>query len=157
MTTAQIIEVAFAAALIVAAIVLYRRRGREVYFGEATVPAFLKSCGLMTTPALIVTIHDQPAIDARRLRFWTGSARSLPIGSLRPPTCLAVSFPVVMVVRRASDGPAGSAEGSRPARSEPSTLRPGIQTLVAQWLSTKTSAPISRRSVPSGSTISRCS
>ena len=29
MTTAQIIEVAFAAALIVAAIVLYRRRGRE--------------------------------------------------------------------------------------------------------------------------------
>jgi CPA2 family monovalent cation:H+ antiporter-2 len=51
----------------------YRRRGREVYFGEATVPAFLKSCGLMTTPALIVTIHDQPAIDeivraARELR-----------------------------------------------------------------------------------------
>ena len=29
MTTAQIIEVAFAAALIVASIVLYRRRGRE--------------------------------------------------------------------------------------------------------------------------------
>jgi CPA2 family monovalent cation:H+ antiporter-2 len=41
----------------------YRRRGREVYFGEATVPAFLKSCGLMTARALIVTIHDQAAID----------------------------------------------------------------------------------------------
>ena len=56
-----------------AVVAQYRRRGREVYFGEATVPAFLKSCGLMTTPALIVTIHDQPAIDeivraARELR-----------------------------------------------------------------------------------------
>jgi monovalent cation:H+ antiporter-2, CPA2 family len=51
----------------------FRRRGREVYFGEATVPAFLKSCGLMTARALIVTIHDQVAIDeivrvARELR-----------------------------------------------------------------------------------------
>jgi CPA2 family monovalent cation:H+ antiporter-2 len=51
----------------------FRRRGREVYYGDATSPAFLKSCGLMTAPALIVTIHDQPAIDeivrvARQLR-----------------------------------------------------------------------------------------
>jgi CPA2 family monovalent cation:H+ antiporter-2 len=41
----------------------FRRRGREVYYGDATSPAFLKSCGLMTAPALIVTIHDHAAID----------------------------------------------------------------------------------------------
>jgi CPA2 family monovalent cation:H+ antiporter-2 len=41
----------------------YRRRGREVYYGDATNPAFLKSCGLMDAPAIIVTIHDQAAID----------------------------------------------------------------------------------------------
>ncbi len=51
----------------------HRRRGREVYYGDATNPAFLKSCGLMTVSALIVTIHDRPAIDeivrvARELR-----------------------------------------------------------------------------------------
>ena len=51
----------------------YRKRGREVYYGDATSPAFLKSCGLMTAPALIVTIHDHAAIDeivrvARELR-----------------------------------------------------------------------------------------
>jgi len=51
----------------------HRRRGREVYYGDATNPAFLKSCGLMAAPALIVTIHDQAAIDeivrvARELR-----------------------------------------------------------------------------------------
>jgi CPA2 family monovalent cation:H+ antiporter-2 len=41
----------------------FRRRGREVYYGDATNPAFLKSCGLMAAPALIVTIHDHAAID----------------------------------------------------------------------------------------------
>jgi monovalent cation:H+ antiporter-2, CPA2 family len=41
----------------------YRRRGRELYYGDATSPAFLKSCGLMTARALIVTIHDHAAID----------------------------------------------------------------------------------------------
>jgi CPA2 family monovalent cation:H+ antiporter-2 len=51
----------------------FRKRGREVYYGDATSPAFLKSCGLMTAPALIVTIHDHAAIDeivrvARQLR-----------------------------------------------------------------------------------------
>jgi CPA2 family monovalent cation:H+ antiporter-2 len=55
------------------AVVESRRRGREVYYGDATSPAFLKSCGLMTAPALIVTIHDHAAIDeivhvARQLR-----------------------------------------------------------------------------------------
>jgi CPA2 family monovalent cation:H+ antiporter-2 len=51
----------------------YRRRGRELYYGDATSRAFLKSCGLMTAHALIVTIHDHAAIDeivrvARELR-----------------------------------------------------------------------------------------
>jgi CPA2 family monovalent cation:H+ antiporter-2 len=56
-----------------AAVAEWRRRGREVYYGDATQPAFLKSCGIMEAPALIVTIHDQEAIDeivrvARELR-----------------------------------------------------------------------------------------
>jgi CPA2 family monovalent cation:H+ antiporter-2 len=46
-----------------AAVTAYRRRGREVYYGDATNPAFLKSCGLMAAPAVIVTIHAQAAID----------------------------------------------------------------------------------------------
>ncbi|HEX5959276.1 MAG TPA: cation:proton antiporter [Hyphomicrobiaceae bacterium] len=46
-----------------AAVIEYRQRGREVYYGDATSPAFLKSCGLLAAPALIVTIHDQAAID----------------------------------------------------------------------------------------------
>ncbi len=46
-----------------AAVTAYRRRGREVYFGDATKPAFLKTCGLMAAPAVIVTIHNQAAID----------------------------------------------------------------------------------------------
>jgi CPA2 family monovalent cation:H+ antiporter-2 len=55
------------------AVATYRRRGRGLYYGDATNPAFLKSCGLMTAHALIVTIHDHAAIDeivrvARALR-----------------------------------------------------------------------------------------
>jgi CPA2 family monovalent cation:H+ antiporter-2 len=46
-----------------AAVATFRRRGREVYYGDATNVAFLKSCGVMTAPAVIVTIHDQAAID----------------------------------------------------------------------------------------------
>jgi CPA2 family monovalent cation:H+ antiporter-2 len=45
------------------AVAAFRRRGREVYYGDATNPAFLKSCGLMTASAVIVTIHDHAAID----------------------------------------------------------------------------------------------
>ena len=45
-----------------AAVTAYRRRGREVYYGDAANPAFLKSCGVMDAPAVIVTIHDQAAI-----------------------------------------------------------------------------------------------
>jgi monovalent cation:H+ antiporter-2, CPA2 family len=55
------------------AVVGHRRLGREVYYGDATNPEFLKSCGLMAASALIVTIHDRAAIDeivrvARELR-----------------------------------------------------------------------------------------
>jgi CPA2 family monovalent cation:H+ antiporter-2 len=45
------------------AVVRHRRLGREVYYGDATNPEFLKSCGLMAASALIVTIHDRAAID----------------------------------------------------------------------------------------------
>lgn len=41
----------------------YRRRGRDVYYGNATNPAFLRTCGVMDASAVIVTIHDQAAID----------------------------------------------------------------------------------------------
>jgi hypothetical protein len=40
-----------------AAIAHYRRRGRQVYYGDAVNLAFLKSCGLMEAAAVIVTIH----------------------------------------------------------------------------------------------------
>jgi CPA2 family monovalent cation:H+ antiporter-2 len=45
-----------------AAVTAFRRRGREVYYGDAANPAFLRSCGVMNAPAVIVTIHDQAAI-----------------------------------------------------------------------------------------------
>jgi len=47
-----------------------RRRGNEVYFGDAASPAFLKACGLMEATGVIVTIHTQSGIDAivRRVR-----------------------------------------------------------------------------------------
>jgi len=46
-----------------AAIQSHRRRGREVYYGDATDPAFLKSCGIMRAAAVIVTIRSQATID----------------------------------------------------------------------------------------------
>jgi CPA2 family monovalent cation:H+ antiporter-2 len=46
-----------------AAVAEYRRRGREVYYGDAVNAAFLLSCGLMQATAVIVTIHGQAAID----------------------------------------------------------------------------------------------
>jgi CPA2 family monovalent cation:H+ antiporter-2 len=50
-----------------------RRLGREVYYGDAASPEFLRSCGLMDASALIVTIHDREGIDeivrvARQMR-----------------------------------------------------------------------------------------
>ncbi|HJZ32386.1 MAG TPA: cation:proton antiporter [Hyphomicrobiaceae bacterium] len=46
-----------------AAVTEYRRRGREVYYGDAVNAAFLLSCGLAQATAVIVTIHGQTAID----------------------------------------------------------------------------------------------
>jgi CPA2 family monovalent cation:H+ antiporter-2 len=40
-----------------------RRRGTEVYFGDATNAGFLRACGVMQASGVIVTIHDQRAID----------------------------------------------------------------------------------------------
>ena len=45
------------------AVTQQRRRGREVYYGNAADPAFLNSCGLMEAAAVIVTIHDRQGID----------------------------------------------------------------------------------------------
>lgn len=56
-----------------AAVVAGRGRGGDVYFGDATSPDFLKSCGLMEAAGVVVTIHTQAMIDdivrvVRRLR-----------------------------------------------------------------------------------------
>ena len=40
-----------------------RRRGREVYFGDASRPEFLTSCGVMHAKAVIVTVAATAAID----------------------------------------------------------------------------------------------
>lgn len=40
-----------------------RKSGREVYYGNATDPAFLRSCGLMDAKAVIVTVAARAAID----------------------------------------------------------------------------------------------
>jgi CPA2 family monovalent cation:H+ antiporter-2 len=50
-----------------------RRRGKKIYYGDATSQAFLETCGLAGATALIVTIHDREAVDeivaiARRVR-----------------------------------------------------------------------------------------
>jgi CPA2 family monovalent cation:H+ antiporter-2 len=40
-----------------------RREGIEVYFGDASDPEFLKSCGLQETAGVIITINTREAID----------------------------------------------------------------------------------------------
>jgi CPA2 family monovalent cation:H+ antiporter-2 len=45
------------------AVAEFRRRGRNVYYGDAANPAFLRSCGVMEAAGVIVTIHDQAGID----------------------------------------------------------------------------------------------
>ncbi|MEH2519682.1 CPA2 family monovalent cation:H+ antiporter-2 [Bradyrhizobium sp. AZCC 1610] len=47
-----------------AAVPEQRRQGRTVYYGDATNPEFLKSCGLMEAAAVIVTIGEPEGIDA---------------------------------------------------------------------------------------------
>ncbi len=46
-----------------AAVTEHRRRGRDVYYGHATNPAFLNSCGLADAAAVIVTVRSQTAVD----------------------------------------------------------------------------------------------
>jgi K+:H+ antiporter len=46
-----------------AAVVEFRRQGRDVYYGNAEDPAFLESCGLADATAAIVTIHTRESID----------------------------------------------------------------------------------------------
>lgn len=47
-----------------AAVPEQRRQGRTVFYGDATNPEFLKSCGLMEAAAVIVTINEAEGIDA---------------------------------------------------------------------------------------------
>lgn len=46
-----------------AAVPEQRRQGRTVFYGDATNPEFLKSCGLTEAAAVIVTIHETDSID----------------------------------------------------------------------------------------------
>ena len=46
-----------------AAVPEQRRSGREVYYGDATLPEFLKTCGVMDAKAVIVTVAAADAID----------------------------------------------------------------------------------------------
>jgi CPA2 family monovalent cation:H+ antiporter-2 len=46
-----------------AAVPEQRRKGRTVFYGDATNPEFLKSCGLMEAAAVIVTINEPEGID----------------------------------------------------------------------------------------------
>ncbi|CAN7635406.1 cation:proton antiporter [Bradyrhizobium sp. LjRoot220] len=45
------------------AVPVQRRSGAEVYYGDATDPEFLKSCGVMDAKAVIVTVAAKAAID----------------------------------------------------------------------------------------------
>ena len=46
-----------------AAVPEQRRQGRTVFYGDATNPEFLKSCGLMEAAAVIVTINESDGVD----------------------------------------------------------------------------------------------
>jgi CPA2 family monovalent cation:H+ antiporter-2 len=46
-----------------AAVPEQRRSGRKVYYGDATLPEFLKTCGVMDARAVIVTVAAADAID----------------------------------------------------------------------------------------------
>jgi len=40
-----------------------RREAHEVYFGDASDPEFIESCGLAEEAGVIITINDREAID----------------------------------------------------------------------------------------------
>ena len=46
-----------------AAVPEQRRSGREVYYGDATLPEFLRTCGVMDAKAVIVTVAAEDGID----------------------------------------------------------------------------------------------
>lgn len=46
-----------------AAVPEQRRSGREVYYGDATLPDFLRTCGVMDAKAVIVTVAAKAGID----------------------------------------------------------------------------------------------
>lgn len=46
-----------------AAVTRDRRAGRDVFYGDATNPAFLHACGVMEARGVIITIHSQNSID----------------------------------------------------------------------------------------------
>jgi CPA2 family monovalent cation:H+ antiporter-2 len=95
-----------------AAVAAYRRRGREVYYGDATNPAFLKSCGVMDAPAVIVTIHDQAAIGeiVRVVRAMRPETPGISTPSASPTRCRRRSKQVCSCRRLRSSG-----WGCRPA------------------------------------------
>lgn len=41
-----------------------RRRGHEVFYGEATNPAFLRACGIATASSVVITIQQRHLVDA---------------------------------------------------------------------------------------------
>ena len=41
-----------------------RREGGRVFYGDASMPELLKRCGLMTAPAVVVTMDDPEAVEA---------------------------------------------------------------------------------------------
>lgn len=45
------------------AVTEHRRKGREVYFGDATNPTFLTACGVMKAAGVVVTVASQREID----------------------------------------------------------------------------------------------
>lgn len=55
-----------------------RRAGHPVYYGNATDPAFLETCGLKDASAVIITIHTPAAIDAV-VRLVRGQRADIPI------------------------------------------------------------------------------
>jgi CPA2 family monovalent cation:H+ antiporter-2 len=46
-----------------AAVAEHRRRGRNVYYGDAASAAFLRGCGVMEAAGVVVTTHDRTGID----------------------------------------------------------------------------------------------
>ncbi|HEY5130926.1 MAG TPA: NAD-binding protein, partial [Bradyrhizobium sp.] len=66
-----------------AAVSEHRRSVREVYYGDATNPEFLKNCGLMNAKAIIVTVAAESAIDEIVRQVRTMSADIIVVSRAR--------------------------------------------------------------------------